>query len=63
VSVRVEVGGPAAPYALLVHEDLTAHHPVGGAKYLERAAHARERGMGARIAKRVRAMIERKAAS
>lgn len=28
-------GGPAAPYAAIVHEDMTARHAVGQAKYLE----------------------------
>lgn len=28
-------GGPAAPYARTVHENLTARHKVGQAKYLE----------------------------
>jgi hypothetical protein len=36
--IRVDLGfgGPAAPYAVIVHEDLDAHHPVGNAKYVER---------------------------
>lgn len=38
VSASVVAGGPAAPYAVVVHEDLTAHHDVGGPKYLERPA-------------------------
>lgn len=33
--VSLGYGGPAAPYALIVHEDLNAHHTVGKAKYLE----------------------------
>ena len=28
----------AAPYAVIVHEDMTRHHAHGGAKYLENAA-------------------------
>lgn len=28
-------GGTAAPYAVAVHENLSAHHAVGQAKYLE----------------------------
>jgi len=35
VSVSVVAGGPAEAYALIVHENLRAHHPVGQAKYLE----------------------------
>jgi len=37
ISVTLGFGGPAAPYAVYVHENLTAHHPVGQAKFLERA--------------------------
>jgi hypothetical protein len=33
----ISFGGPMAPYAVHVHEDLGAHHPVGQAKFLERA--------------------------
>lgn len=36
ITVTLGYGGPAAPYAVHVHEDMSAHHPVGGAKYLER---------------------------
>ncbi len=36
VSTSVVAGGPAAPYALTVHENLQARHPLGQAKYLER---------------------------
>lgn len=38
-------GGPAAPYAAIVHEDLAAHHPVGSAKYLEIPLRAHVQGM------------------
>lgn len=33
--VRLVFGGPAAPYAFEVHENLSAHHDDGQAKYLE----------------------------
>lgn len=36
--VRVAVGGASQAYAVQVHEDMSAVHPVGGAKFLERAA-------------------------
>lgn len=36
ISAAVVCGGPAAPYAVYVHEDLTARHPVGGPKFIER---------------------------
>jgi hypothetical protein len=35
ISVDLNYGGPSAPYAVYVHEDLEAHHPVGQAKFLE----------------------------
>lgn len=35
VSVRAGFGGPAIPYALRQHEELTYRHTVGKAKYLE----------------------------
>ncbi len=33
-TVVMAFGGPAAPYALIQHENLSYHHPVGQAKYL-----------------------------
>lgn len=33
----VGFGGPAAPYAVYVHENLKARHRVGEAKFLEKA--------------------------
>lgn len=36
ISVSVVAGGPAAPYAEPVHEDLGKFHPNGTAKYIER---------------------------
>jgi hypothetical protein len=41
-SVDLVFGGPAAPYAVYVHEDLKAKHTVGQAKYLESPALAYE---------------------
>lgn len=34
IYVTLSYGGPAVDYAIVVHEDLTAHHPHGQAKYL-----------------------------
>lgn len=61
-TIRVEIGygGPAAKinpktgqsadgYALFVHENLEAHHPVGTAKYLEIPFNAAKPGMEDRI--------------
>lgn len=35
VTVKLGFGGPAAPYAVFVHENLEASHAVGKAKFLE----------------------------
>lgn len=53
ISISLGFGGPAAEYALFVHEDLTANHPVGQAKFLEQPFKKRLSGMSARIAKRI----------
>jgi len=52
-TIELGFGGPAAPYAVFVHEDLTKHHPVGQAKYLELPVRARLQGMPAVLAERV----------
>jgi hypothetical protein len=36
ISAAVVAGGPEAPYAVQVHEDLDAEHKVGNAKFVER---------------------------
>jgi hypothetical protein len=46
-------------YAVYVHEDLTANHPVGQAKFLEAPLLARRAGLAARIADRVAARLRR----
>jgi hypothetical protein len=53
ISVSLNFGGPAAPYALVVHEDLEAHHPVGQAKYLESVIVESAPFMAARLARRL----------
>lgn len=35
-AVEIVAGGPSAGYGAIVHEDLRAHHDVGGPKYIER---------------------------
>ncbi len=40
VTVQLGYGGPAAPYAIWVHERLDLHHTVGKAKFLEDPARA-----------------------
>jgi hypothetical protein len=49
----IVAGGPAAPYAIYVHEDLEALHPVGQAKYIESVLLESRPFMAARIAKRI----------
>lgn len=51
---RIACGGTAAPYAIYVHENLEAIHPVGQAKFLESVILESRPFMGARVAKRMR---------
>lgn len=53
VTVAVRCGGPAAGYAIQVHEDLEAHHDVGGAKFLENATNRAAPGLAERVAARL----------
>lgn len=69
VSVTLGFGGPAGSgnvgdtnvadvgYAVIVHENLTAYHPVGQAKYLEEPLRAAEPQLAKRIAQNVRSVI------
>lgn len=61
--VTISFGGPAGSdgpggvfvgYAIYVHEDLTAHHAVGNAKFLEIPLKAAKPGMVERIAAEIR---------
>lgn len=58
IEVTMGYGGPAAPYALRQHEDLTFNHPVGQAKYLERPALEAVRGMAGRLAERIKKVLK-----
>lgn len=53
VTTRIVAGGPAAPYAIYVHEDMTAIHPVGQAKFIESVILESRAYMGARVARRI----------
>jgi len=53
ISVTLGFGGAAEKYAVIVHEDLDAFHPVGQAKYLESVLNESRDHMAARLAKRV----------
>jgi hypothetical protein len=50
ITVVLSFGGASAPYALVVHENLQAHHAVGQAKYLEQPINEAVAGMDARLA-------------
>jgi hypothetical protein len=58
LAVTMGFGGPSAPYAVIVHEDLTKRHPVGQAKYLEIPLRARLAGMPSVLAMRARNGIQ-----
>jgi hypothetical protein len=51
-SVQITVGGPSAPYAVYVHENLAAHHHVGQAKFLESAIKEAAPTFAASVARR-----------
>lgn len=53
VSTKIVAGGPAAPYALIVHEDLDALHKVGQAKFIESTLNESAPSLAARVARRI----------
>ena len=54
ISVSIQVGGAAAPYAIPVHENLEAFHPKGGqAKFLESTINESRPHIVARVARRM----------
>ena len=53
IRMLIVAGGPAAPYAIWVHEDLEAFHKVGQAKYIESVIFESRPHMAARVARRV----------
>lgn len=54
VEVTIAVGGPQAPYAVYVHENLEAHHDIGQAKFLESTLRESAPFMAARLAARMK---------
>lgn len=50
-------GGPAAPYAVYVHENMQAHHNVGSAKYLEIPLNKAKNGLAGRIIMRLKGKL------
>lgn len=55
VWTKIVAGGPAAPYAIFVHEDTETHHKVGQAKFLESVIMEARPFLAARVAKRLEA--------
>lgn len=58
VSVVIGYGGTALDYAIYVHEDLTAHHPHGKAKYVEDPINRQRIGIESRIADKVERVVK-----
>lgn len=54
LTVDIKVGGPAADYAVVQHEDLTFMHKVGQAKFLESTILESAPHMLSRLAKRMK---------
>lgn len=54
IEVTIGVGGPAAPYAVHVHENLEAFHAVGQAKFLQSTLFESIPFLAKRIAARLR---------
>lgn len=59
IEVTLQFGGPAAPYALEVHENLKVKHRVGEAKFLERAVNEAARTMSVRLVRRMSGTFSR----
>ena len=53
ITAYITAGGPKAPYALYVHENLHVRYRVGGPKYIERPLRESAPFMGARVAARI----------
>jgi len=59
ITVTLGYGGPAAQYAIFVHEDLTAKHTSGqSAKFLSIPFKKRSKTFGNRLANRIRAALQ-----
>jgi hypothetical protein len=59
VSVTLGFGGPTAPYAPFVHEQLRPHD-IGRAKFLESAVVESARYLTVRVARRIRERLDRR---
>lgn len=54
ISVTLSYGGAAEKYAVIVHENLEAIHPIGQAKFLESVLNESAPFMAERVSRRVR---------
>jgi hypothetical protein len=54
ITVSIVAGGPAAPYAIVQHENMQYHHEVGQAKYLESVILEARSTIGREIQSRVK---------
>ena len=54
IEVTIRAGGPAAPYAVAVHENLEAFHRNGEAKFVERPLMESAPHLAARVARRIK---------
>jgi hypothetical protein len=59
MGVELSYGSDTVEYAFVVHEDLTAHHEHGGAKYLEIPVNEAQEGMEGRLAAAMGQTLER----
>lgn len=53
IGTAIVAGGPSAPYAVYVHENLEAYHAVGQAKFIESVIMEVRPHMAARVARRI----------
>jgi hypothetical protein len=56
--ITVGYGGAATPYAAIQHENMSFHHPVGQAKYLEQPASEMEEEIKAAVEAAVKAVFK-----
>lgn len=54
ISVQIVCGGIAAPYAIYVHENLEALHPIGQAKFIESVLRESSSYISRRITERLK---------
>ena len=55
IKATLQVGGPAAPYAVRVHEDASMSHDVGEAFFMKNEIDAQRAKFSGNLAKRIKA--------